>query len=189
MRRTHTALLFTATLTLASLRASADPRLGDRALALGLRGGARVGDYQLGSIGGQVRIRPLDRVSVDLFTDHHLGSERGGGRHDHEIGGTISYDLLRGARWAIHPVLGACGLLAVAHAPQGDFTATDVRFGLRAGLGFEGLLTSRVSLQAQAQAIAYIGHDFGAYTWPRGTEEDVSVRGVAQLHLALNFWL
>lgn len=189
MRRTHTNLLFTAAITLLTPRVFADPTLGDRGFAFGLRGGAQLAEYQFGTIGGQLRVRPVDRISIDLFTDHHLGNERGLARHDHEIGGTIQYDILRGARWALHPILGACGLLAVAHPPQGDLSATDVRFGLRAGLGFEALIAERVSIQAQAQAIAYIGHEFAAYSWPRGTQEEVSVRGTAQVHLALNFWL
>lgn len=169
--------------------AHADPVLGARTFALGLRGGAQIADYRLGTIGGQLRVRPTERVSLDLFTDHHFGEERGGGRHDHEVGATISYDVLRGARWAIHPLLGACGLLAVAHAPQGALTATDVRFGLRAGVGVEGLLTERVSVQVQAQALAYLGRDFGLYTWPAGTQGDPSVRGAMQVVAAINLWL
>lgn len=187
--RTRRTLPFAFGLLLLSSAASADPTLGARAVAIGLRGGAQLGDYRLGTIGGQVRLRPLDRVAIDLFTDHHFGEERGGARHDHEIGGTIQYDVLRGARWAIHPVLGACGLLAMLHAPQGDFSATDVRFGLRGGVGFEGLLSERLSVQVQAQAIAYIGHDFAPYAWPGGTESEVSVRAIAQVFAALNLWL
>lgn len=176
-------------LTLVACAACADPTLGERTFALGLRGGAQIADYRFGSVGAQLRVRPLDRVALDLFTDHHFGDERGGSRHDHEIGGTIQYDILRGARWALHPLVGACGLLAVAHAPQGGLTATDVRFGLRAGLGFEGLLSERLSVQVQAQAIAYVGRDFAPYAWPGGTEDEVRVRGAAQVHAALNFWL
>lgn len=176
-----------ATLALPSA-ARADPRLGSRAIAVGVRGTGELGAYQLGGFGGQVRLRPLDRVALDLFTDHYFGEERGGSRHDHEIGATIQYDILRGDRWALHPVLGACGSVAVAHAAQGDQTATDVRFGLRAGVGAEVLLTERLSLQAQAQAVAYLGHDFAPYTWPAGTEDVIRVRVTGQFHLAANVW-
>ena len=139
-------------------------------------------------LGGQIRLRPMERVALDLFTDHYFGDERGGARHDHEIGATIQYDVLRGDRWAIHPILGACGLLPMAHAPQSDMTATDVRFGLRAGVGAELLVTSRLSLQAQAQVVAYVGHDFAPYAWPGGTADELSVRAVGQFHAAANVW-
>lgn len=188
--RTRSLALLAAVLTpLASLSpAHAEARLGARAVAVGLRGTGQLGDYRLGGVGGQIRLRPLDRVALDLFTDHYFGEERGGARHDHEIGATIQYDLLRGERWAVHPILGACGLLAIAHAPQSELTATDVRFGLRAGVGAEVLLTERLSLQAQAQAVAYIGHDFAPYAWPGGTEDALRVRAIGQFHLAANVW-
>lgn len=166
----------------------AEARLGARAIAVGLRGTGQLGDYRLGGFGGQIRLRPMERVALDLFTDHYFGDERGGARHDHEIGATIQYDVLRGDRWAIHPILGACGLLAMAHAPQSDMTATDVRFGLRAGVGAELLVTSRLSLQAQAQVVAYVGHDFAPYAWPGGTADELSVRAVGQFHAAANVW-
>jgi len=168
--------------------AAAEPRLGGRTVAVGLRGTGEFGDYRLGGLGVQIRLRPLDRVALDLFTDHYFGEERGGARHDHEVGATIQYDVLRGERWAVHPLLGACGLIAVAHAPQGGMSASDVRFGLRAGVGAEVLVTERLSIQAQAQAVAYVGHDFAAYAWPGGTDDVLRVRPIAQVHAAANLW-
>lgn len=189
MRPMHLTTLVGAALSLCTSAALADPALGARTFALGIRGGAQLADYRFGTVGGQLRVRPADRVALDLFTDHHFGDERGGARHDHEIGATLQYDVVRGSRWALHPLVGACGTLAVSHAPQGGLTATDVRFGLRGGVGFEALLGERLSLQLQAQAIAYIGHAFAPYAWPGGTEDRVSVQAAAQVHAAINFWL
>lgn len=189
MRTHHLPLLATLLASvLVSPAAHAEARLGARAVAIGLRGSGQLADYRLGGLGAQIRLRPLDRVALDLFTDHYFGSERGGARHDHEVGATIQYDVLRGDRWALHPLLGACGLIAMADAPQGGMTATDVRFGLRAGVGAEVLLTARLSLQAQAQVVAYVGHDFVPYAWPGGTEDVLRVHAVGQFNAAANIW-
>jgi len=160
----------------------------DRPVGLGVRALTRGGDYALGGIGGQLRMHLHRRVSLELFMDHLAGTEGGLLRHDHEVGGTLQFNVLRGRSWTLHPLLGACALVAVAHAPQSEAVLNDVRFGVRAGLGAEWALGRSVTLQAQGHVAAWLGHAFDVYGWSADTRPSLSVRPAAQAVVAINYW-
>lgn len=159
-----------------------------RTIAVGVRGSGRFGEYSLGGFGGQVRLRIVPRVSVELFTEHHLGHAEGVHRHDHEVGGALLVDAVRGRRWAIQPLLGACAMLAMADTQSGE-TLDDLRFGARAGVGAEWAVGEHLSLQAQAVAIAYFGRRFDPWQWPAGTSGEIRVEPVGQLVLGVSWFL
>lgn len=159
-------------------------------VALGARIVGRVGQYQLAGVGGQLRIRPVDWIAIDLFADQTFGAA-GGFRHDHEIGGTLQFpSLLRGERWSAYPFLGACAMLVVLHPdPVGQAVAlTDVRFGVHGGAGFEYFVHPRVSLQTHLEAIAYVGHDVRGYRWGGEVTQELYPFVVGQLSVGANYW-
>lgn len=186
---------FTVALALAVATAGASAsgqervRSSDHPVAIGVRALGRAGDYALAGVGGQLRVRLHDRVAVEFFMDHLLGREQGVLRHDHEVGGNLQVHVLRTRRFALHPLLGACALLSVAHAPQGDVSSNDVRFGVRAGLGAEWHVGGALTLQAQAQGVAYLGHAFELYGASADTAPTLSVRPGVQFVLGANWWL
>ncbi len=164
-------------------------RSSSHPVAIGVRVLGRAGDYALAGVGGQLRLRLHDRVAVEFFMDHLAGSEQSVLRHDHEVGGNLQVHVLRTRSFALHPLLGACALLSVAHAPQGEVSANDVRFGVRAGLGAEWWVADGLTLQAQAQGVAYLGHSFDVYGASADTVPTLSVRPGVQVVIGANWWL
>jgi len=173
----------------ASSRRDAGSPLSSR-VSVGVRAVARFGDYTLGGVGGQLTIRLGPAVSVALFTDHMAGTREGSLRHDHEVGGTLQLRLLRGERWAVFPMIGACANLAVVHAAQSpDATVNDIQFGARAGIGAEVALAGGFSVGAEALALAYLGHRITGWGWRVESSPELSVFGVGQsvLHADYRF--
>ena len=176
-----------------SVEATSPPDAGSppsSRVSIGVRAVARFGDYTLGGVGGQVSIRLGPAVSVALFSDHMVGTREGSLRHDHEVGGMLQLRLLRGARWAVFPMIGACANLAVVHAAQSpDASVNDIQFGARAGVGAELRFTSGFSVGAEALALAYVGHRLSGWGWRVEASPDLSVFGVGQavLHADYHF--
>lgn len=172
-----------------SSRGDAD-RPSPSRVSIGVRTVARFGDYTLGGLGGQISIRLGAVVTVALFSDHMVGMSEGSLRHDHEVGGMLQLRLLRGERWAVFPMIGACANLAVVHAAQSpDASVNDIQFGARAGLGAELMLSGGFSVGAEALAIAYLGHRLSGWGWRVEASPDLSVFGVGQavLHADYHF--
>ncbi len=167
------------------------PRLGwlpSSRVSLGARLVARFGDYTLGGVGGQVAVRLSPLVSVELFSDHLVGSREGSLRHDHEVGGVLRLHVWRGARWTVFPMLGACANLVVVHAAQArDATVNDVQFGARAGVGAEYALPRGFSIGAEALALAYLGHRLDGWGWRVEAETELSVVPMGQVVLHANY--
>lgn len=188
--RVASAFVLASVLALAPLPAAAEEATTalQRPVSLGVRALGRLSDYELAGVGGQLRLHLHPRVSLELFSDHLLGRGDGVVRHDHEVGGNVQLNVLRGHGWSIHPLLGACALLAVAHAPQSEAVVNDIRFGVRAGIGGEWALGRSVSLQAQAQAVVWLGHDFDVAGWTADTRDTLSLRPAAQAVVAANYW-
>lgn len=187
MRPTATLSLSLGALLLvsSSARAEAPPPV-----SLGARLLLRGGDYAMGGAGGQIRLRPFERVGIDLYADGLFGRWSTVRRTDVEVGGTLQYDLLRTDRFALHPLLGACALLAFADdQDRSGTTANDIWFGVRAGVGVAVQLGAKVTLQAQAQALLYLGHDFSSQRWILGTDDTLSVTPMGQGVLAINYGL
>jgi len=158
-------------------------------VALGPRLLGRLGDYALGGLGGQIRLRVHRLVNIELYTDHMIGTMGDALRHDHEVGGTVQLNVLGGERWSVFPMLGACASLAVARAPQDrDVSVNDIQFGLRAGVGFEYALGEGFSFEAQALALAYLGHSFDVYGWSASTSSELSVWPLGQVVLGANYY-
>lgn len=158
-------------------------------VALGPRFIGRFGDYALGGLGGQIRLRVHRLVNIELYTDHMVGKMGDALRHDHEVGGTVQLNVLGGERWSLFPMLGACASLAVARAPQDqDVSVNDIQFGVRAGVGFEYALGGGFSFEAQALALAYLGHSFNVYGWSASTSSELSVWPLAQVVLGANYY-
>ncbi len=168
--------------------AQTPPNALDRPIGLGVRALTRAGDYALGGVGGQIRLHLHRRVSLEVFMDHLAGTESGLLRHDHEVGSTLMVNLYRGRSWTLHPLLGACALVAVAHAPQSEAVVNDIRFGLRAGLGAEWALGRSFTLQAQGHVAAWLGHAFDVYHWTADTRPTLSVRPAVQAVVSANYW-
>jgi len=68
-------------------------------------------------------------------------------------------------------------------------TANDIWFGVRAGVGVAVQLGDRVTLQAQVQALLYLGHDFNSQRWILGADDSLSVTPMGQGVLAINYGL
>lgn len=171
---------------------SADtPRLGwqpSSRVSVGSRLVMRFGEYQLGGFGGQVAIRLGQWVSVELFTDHMVGTREGALRHDHEVGGMLRLHALRGARWSVFPMVGACANLAVVHAAQSsDATVNDIQFGARAGVGADLALPHGISLGVEVTALAYLGHQLQGWGWRAEASADLSVFAAGQGVLHANY--
>ncbi len=167
------------------------PRYGwqpSSSVSIGARVVGRFGSYALGGLGGQITLRLGSLVSVELFTDHMAGSREGSFRHDHEVGGMLQFRLLRGPRWAVFPMIGACANLAVVHAAQSpDASVNDIQFGARAGLGAELALPGGFSLGAEAIALAYLGHQLSGWGWHAESSSDLSVSAVGQAVFHANY--
>lgn len=180
-------------LSLVALVAAPSARADDRGplvshpIALGLRGIGRVGDYTLAGVGGQLRLRVHPLVNISLYTDHMFGGDAVVSRHDHEVGGTLELNVLRGARWSLHPLVGACALLAMAHQSDADLTLNDVWFGLRAGVGGEFAVHEHLSLQVQLQVLGYLGHRFNSQRWTGEDAGDLHVTPMGQLVVGINY--
>ena len=134
-------------------------------------------------------------------------------RHDHEVGGMLQFHLLRGARWALFPEVGACASLAVTRAPEAASadarpTSTwgsassqadarrpqatsveDIQFGVRAGLGAELSVGGSLTVGAEALAITYLGHAIRAWEGEVEATPGVVLSAVGQvtLHASYNF--
>lgn len=165
-----------------SVTTSDAPQIGwqpDSRVSIGARVVGRfTNTYDLGGLGGQITLRPSQLVAIELFTDHMVGSRDGSLRHDHEVGFTLNLRLLRGARWAVFPMIGACANLAVVHAAQSpDATVNDIQFGARAGLGFEYALPGSFSIGAEAIALAYLGHELSGWGWHAEAATNLSITG------------
>ncbi len=171
--------------------APAAPRVGwqpSSSVSVGARVVGRFGAYTLGGLGGQITLRLGSLVSVELFTDHMVGTREGSFRHDHEVGGMLQFRLLRGYRWAVFPMIGACANLAVVHAAQSpDASVNDIQFGARAGIGAEYALPGGFSLGAEAMALAYLGHQLSGWGWVAEASSELSVSAVGQAVLHANY--
>ncbi|MDB4927913.1 MAG: hypothetical protein JWM10_397 [Myxococcaceae bacterium] len=156
--------------------------------SLGVRAVGRSGEYTLGGVGGQIGVELSPLVSVELFTDHVTGSHRDSLRHEHEVGGVLRLHLLRGARWSVFPLVGACANLAVVHdARSREVSVTDVQFGARAGVGAEVVLPYGFSLGAEAMALAYLGHRVEWWNGSVYSADELSVTPMGQVVLHANY--
>lgn len=157
--------------------------------ALTLRAPVRVGEgYVFGGVGGQVRLRPFERIRVDLFFDNFIGSADGAMRHDHEVGTTLQYMLVSTERFVLYPMLGACAMWAML-SPHHDVPGvSDVRFGLHAGIGAEVALGAGFSLALNVEAVPYLGHQMRAYDRTAFVENDLKVMPMGQANLGLSYW-
>ena len=142
----------------------------------------------MGGAGGQIRLRPFERVGLDLDADGLFGRWVTGRGTDVEVGGTLQYDLLHTEHFARHPLLGAFALLAFADdRDRSGTTANDIWFGVRAGVGVAVQLGAKVTLQAQVRLD--LGHDFSSQRWILGTDDTLSVTPMRQAVLALHYGL
>ncbi|MBL8605617.1 MAG: hypothetical protein JNK72_27040 [Myxococcales bacterium] len=164
-----------------TLRSTAHP------VALGSRLTVRTGQYTLGGLGGQLRVRLHPRVAVDLYADGLAGREAGQLRHDHEIGGAVNLHTFGGARWVAGPLLGFCAQIAVMHPSQAD-TLYDLRVGARAGFGVEWALGAHFSATLQGFAVAWLGHAFEHYGFTATTQEALSLSPSFQAVSAIHYW-
>jgi hypothetical protein len=186
-------LMLASTLAPAAVFAQSAPRRGwepDAYVAVGSRVVGRFGAYHLGGLGGQITVRPARWVSLELFTDHMVGTRDGALRHDHEVGATVRFHLLRGPRWTVFPLLGACANLAVLHAAQAPSASfNDIQFGLRAGVGAEYALPHGFSVGVDALALGYLGHAIEA--WDRRVElaPSLSLLGAGQVVVHASWYL
>jgi hypothetical protein len=164
------------------------PRTFAPGVALGVRTVGRFGDYTYGGLGGQLTVRVGSLVSLQLFSDHMVGTHNGMFQHNHEVGSTLQLRVLRGERWAVFPMIGACANLAITHAPNArEPSVKEIQFGLRAGVGAELAVSGGFSLGTEVLAIAYLGHPMD--TWGSSIEAspDLAVFGTGQLVLHADY--
>lgn len=190
--------------TLAATAAAEAPKAGPERppawgpthpVALGGRALFRATDgYALGGIGGHVRLRPFDWIRLELFSDHFLGDGTSHTRHDHEIGFTSQIPVVQSDRLLVYPMLGACAMLAVM-SPKESATSRgesqsvdDIRFGVHVGAGTEWALGRGFTLQAQAEAIGYLGHQLIAYDFSARVSPDLKTTLAGQLMAGVNYW-
>lgn len=158
--------------------------------AIGVRAPMRMGDgYTEGGFGGHVRLRPFDRLRLELFFDNFFGQNDVAMRHDHEVGTTAQLIVLRHDRFVAYPMLGACAMLAMLD-PKQDATpgVSDVRFGIHAGLGAEVAVGAGFSLELQIETVGYFGHDMKAYDRTAFVDRTMRVFPTGQAELGLNYW-
>jgi len=157
--------------------------------AIGVRTPMRIGDgYVQGGFGGHVRLRPYDRLRIELFFDNFFGQDGVAMRHDHEVGTTAQVVVLRYDRFIAYPMLGACAMLAMLDAGMDTPMVSDVRFGVHAGLGAEVAVGAGFSLQLQVETVGYFGHEMKAYDRTAFVDRTMRVYPTGQAELGLNYW-
>lgn len=157
--------------------------------SIGLRAPGRIGEgYAFGGVGGQVRLRPFERLRVDLFFDNFFGSSDMAMRHDHEVGTTLQFMIVSTERFVLYPMLGACAMWAMLTPGHDAPGVSDIRFGLHAGIGAEVALGSGFSLALNVEAVPYLGHEMRAYDRTAFVDNTLHVMPMGQANLGLNYW-
>lgn len=176
-------------LALSSLAASAaDPF--DQPVAIGGYALGWQGSYGAAGLGGDLRLEPFERLGVDLFAEHLLVETPSGYRHDHPIGFDAYVPIDVSPTVRLRPLLGACAVGSFVASSDPDAPgASDVLFGLHAGLGAELALADQLSAFAVGKAVGWVGHDRSVQGWSGQVGNELVPFGVGQFDLgvALHF--
>lgn len=156
--------------------------------AVTVRAPVRLGEgYVFGGVGGQVRLRPFERLRLDLFFDNFMGQRDGTMRHDHEVGTTIQWALFSSERFVVYPMFGFCAMWAMLD-PHDAPGVSDIRFGIHGGVGAEVALGGGFSLALNVEAVPYFGHTMKAYDRTAFVENGMTVMPTGQANLGLSYW-
>jgi hypothetical protein len=157
----------------------------DDNLALGVYGTSWAGAYAGVGVGGRLRWEPFALLGVDLFTEHLLVENPGGGlRHDHPIGFNLYVPIEIHPTFRFRPLFGFCAVFSqIEPAQEGAPRADDVLFGIHGGAGIEWSPFRLVSLFLDVQATGYLGHDRSSHGWTGEVSEEYATFGVVQASL------
>ena len=145
-------------------------------------------DYAAPGIGGDLSVRPVAALGVDLFWNSFANVEDVWLWHDHVIGFSLfAPSLLGSERFFLSPTFGSC----VDFRFQSPLTdnapkASDLAFGTHAGGMLEVRLGGPVSLEAEAMATIYWDNGVTAEAWRLSPSEGLLARGVVQSTLGLS---
>lgn len=136
-------------------------------------------------MGGRLRWEPFDLLGIDLFTEHLVVDNPGGGlRHDHPIGFNLYVPVALTPTFRFRPLFGFCAVFSLIEpAQEGAPRADDVLFGVHGGAGIEWAPIAFLSLFLDVQATAYLGHDRSSHGWTGDVAEQYSTFAVVQASL------
>ncbi len=142
-------------------------------------------------IGGRLRFEVVEgSFGVEAFGEHLMVEASGGIRHDHPIGFNLYIPIAIGESVRLRPLLGACTVFSFIEPTSKHTKRTDdILFGVHGGLGVEVAIDHDLSFFADAQGIAYVGHDRTYGGWTANVSEDLSMTGVVQVTAGLQVHL
>lgn len=162
----------------------------DRPFAMAAYATGWEGTYGGAGLGGRLRWEMFPRLGLEVFGEALLVQSTAGLRHDHPIGFNLFVPFRFGERFRLRPLLGLCAVLSFIDSSQPNAPgANDVLLGVHAGVGAEVALSEGISLFAEAQAVAWAGHDRAVQGWTGavGNELKPFVVGQAFTGLSLHF--
>lgn len=142
-------------------------------------------------VGGRLRFEILPGTfGVETFAEHLVVESPSGVRHDHPIGFSLYMPIALGEVVRLKPLIGACTVFSFVepnskHAQRTD----DIIFGVHAGLGIEVAIDHDLSFFADAEGIAYVGHDRTYGGWTASVGGDLAMTGIFQATAGLQVHL
>lgn len=145
------------------------------------------GSYGAAGLGGNLRLEPFEHLGVDLFAEHLMVETPSGYRHDHPIGFDAYVPVRVSQTVRLRPLLGTCavGSFLISTDPEAP-GASDVLFGLHAGLGAELALADQLSAFAIGKAVGWMGHDRAVAGWSGQVGNELVPFAVGQIDLGVS---
>jgi hypothetical protein len=158
----------------------------ERPFGLGPYATAWSGDYRAAGVGGRIRLEPWRRLGVDLFGEVLQVQVPRGQRHDVPVGFHLYTPIPVTDDLRLRPFLGMCLALSSIRPEDPDAPrADDVLGGAHLGLGLDLALNDRLSLFAEAKAVAWIGHDRSVQRWTGAVHNEVQAFTLGQAQLGI----
>ena len=176
------ALIVLAALTAPRTARADDSSFVERPFAVGAYASGWAGSYLAGGLGARLRWQPFAELGFDVFGEGVLVDWPGATRHDWQVGFDLYVPIRLGSGVRLRPLFGFCTVLSfieppAMHVPRAD----DVLFGLHAGIGVEIAIVDPVSFFADAQGVAWLGHQRTTQGWTATIEDSYAAFGTARL--------
>lgn len=163
----------------------------DHPVALGSRTAAWVGAYGAPSIGGHIKIRPVEWIGVEAFSDNFVWMQSESLRRDHVIGFSVyAPSLLGDEKRFIAPMLGASLDFRFANDVEGEREADDdILAGAHVGLMAEVFLFKGLSLELTGHLAGYVGQQASLDHWADdGAGHELAFATVGQATATANYY-
>jgi hypothetical protein len=162
----------------------------DHPVAVGTRTAAWVGAYGAPSVGGHVKIRPVEWIGVEAFSDNFIWVQGDSLRRDHIIGFSIyAPSLLGDEKRFIAPMLGTSLDFRFANdLDVQDSNGDDVLFGAHVGLMAEVFVFKGLSLELTGQVAGYMGQHTDLGHWNDHSDSALAFATVGQATASANYY-